>query len=79
MDYLDKLIRKLDREMALILLKAIEDIETGELGTYRPLKLSGFKDLYRVRKGRFRIVYRKTPDGNLIESVDCRDKVYKRL
>lgn len=46
-------------------------------------KLKGYLDLYRVDSGEYRIVYRFSPDEDLVEVilVDKRndDEVYKRL
>ena len=42
-------------------------------------KLNGFEDLYRVRSGEIRIIFRKIGSKNIPIHVDFRKDVYKEL
>lgn len=79
-DKIRKILAKLtakERETVklLILRVKLEDIEGLDIK-----QLQGHDDLFRVRKGRLRIVYRKTSKEFLILRIDRRnEKTYKDL
>ncbi|MCH8518619.1 hypothetical protein LAT59_02570 [Candidatus Gracilibacteria bacterium] len=55
----------------------IGDIENNNLDGYLVIPLTGYKDHYRIRKGKVRIVFKKLSDGNEIVAVDTRGQIYK--
>ena len=59
MDKISKFLAKLTEKERLILLDILLQIETDSLSNLDISKLSGEEDLYRVRKGVFRIIFRK--------------------
>jgi mRNA-degrading endonuclease RelE of RelBE toxin-antitoxin system len=79
-DKIKKLLAKLsakEREIVklLILRVKLNDIEGLDIK-----QLQGHSDLFRVRKGQIRIVYRKTPTEFLIVRIDRRnEQTYKDL
>jgi mRNA-degrading endonuclease RelE of RelBE toxin-antitoxin system len=79
-DKIKKLLSKLspkEREMVKLL---IMRVKLDDLKGLDVKQLKGHLDLFRVRKGRLRVVYRKTPSEFLIVRIDRRnEKTYKDL
>ncbi|NVP18153.1 type II toxin-antitoxin system RelE/ParE family toxin [Candidatus Gracilibacteria bacterium] len=57
----------------------IEDILKNNLSSYFVVKLKGYEDYYRIRKGKIRVVFIKKDDENEIVAVDTRGGIYKGL
>jgi len=79
-DKIKKLLAKLtsqEREIVKLLILRVKLEDTMGLDIKQ---LKGHSDLFRVRKNRLRIVYRKTPKEFLIVRIDHRnEKTYKDL
>jgi mRNA-degrading endonuclease RelE of RelBE toxin-antitoxin system len=79
-DKIKKLLAKLsvqERELVKLLILRVKLDDTLGLNIKQ---LRGHPDLFRVRKGRLRIVYRKTADSFLILRIDRRnEQTYKDL
>jgi mRNA-degrading endonuclease RelE of RelBE toxin-antitoxin system len=79
-DKIKKLLAKLtaqEREIVKLLILRIKLADTRDLDIKQ---LKGHRDLFRVRKGRLRIVYRKTAKEFLVVRIDRRnEKTYKDL
>jgi mRNA-degrading endonuclease RelE of RelBE toxin-antitoxin system len=79
-DKIQKLLKKLkpkelDVVKLLLLRLKLDDTEGLDIK-----QLKGHSDLYRVRKGQIRIVFRKSGDEILIVRIDRRnEKTYKDL
>ena len=43
------------------------------------VKIKGFKNYYRIRKGKFRLVFAKEDGKNILVNIHYRDKIYKQL
>lgn len=77
MDRILKFLKKLtsnEREKIGFLM---ENILFGKMTGLKVKKLVGLKDLYRVREGKIRIVFRKEQNGNVIVNVDYRKDIYR--
>ncbi|MEX0918735.1 MAG: hypothetical protein WDZ85_02090 [Candidatus Paceibacterota bacterium] len=80
MDKIEKLFQKKsprDREQikAIVFL-----IEINDLKLLAVKKLAGAKSLYRVRIGKYRLVFEKSKGLNLIREIGIRnEKTYRRL
>lgn len=73
---LKKLMEKERKTMKSILIK----IQNGKIQDLDVKKLRGRDDIFRVRKGRVRVVFRKSDESIAILSVERRsDKTYKDL
>ncbi|MDD2870755.1 MAG: type II toxin-antitoxin system RelE/ParE family toxin [Candidatus Gracilibacteria bacterium] len=57
----------------------IKDLVLNNLSEYDVIKLSGYRDLYRIRKGKIRIIFRKNSTEVEIVKIDCRGDVYKGI
>lgn len=79
-DKIKKLLAKLntqERELVKLLILRVKLDDTVGLDIKQ---LKGHTDLFRVRKGRLRIVYRKDTNSFLIVRIDRRnEKTYKDL
>ena len=73
-------IRKLDRQVAKRVMARLDRL-MGDPHAHGAVKLQGQKDLYRVRVGDYRIVYRIDNARNLIETavIAHRSEVYRDL
>lgn len=83
MDKTLKFLTKLTNEQRNGLLILINKILSGRgancCGDLISKKLKGFGDLYRVKYGKIRIIYRKTASYNVIIGIGFRGDVYKNL
>jgi len=80
MDKIFKILRKRRKDERLMIMAAIQLIENNELKGLDILKLTGYKNLYRARVDKFRIIYQVVSSINKIIIIDERnDKTYKSL
>lgn len=57
----------------------IKSIEKNELQNYEVIKLNWYKNYFRIRKWKIRIVFIKKDTWNEIVAVDTRWNIYKWL
>ena len=69
-----KSIKHLNEPMKSNIREAIEKIPHGDIK-----KLSGYNNIYRLRVGNYRIIYKTIIDGIFIEDILPRGEAYKRL
>jgi mRNA-degrading endonuclease RelE of RelBE toxin-antitoxin system len=80
MDKIFKFLKKLNKTERSKLLNLINLILSNKITSLKPKKLKGFKDLYRIREGKIRIVFKKNKDSkNTIINLDYRKNSYKSL
>lgn len=81
MDQIEKFIRKLDSKTALKIILILQNIIQLDLKKYDIEKMSGYKNLFRIRVGKIRIVFRKNREKKQGEPVciEFRGKVYKNF
>lgn len=78
MDKIDKFLRKLSNAESTLLMKVIADILAYKTERYDVKKLTGYRDIYRVRIGNKRIIYRQLSDDIEILDVSLRsEKTYR--
>ena len=69
-----KFIDKLDGKTQRLLQKAIDKIPKGDIVPYEKNK-----DYFRLRKGKYRILWRWVSDEQIIvAAIDSRGQIYKR-
>ena len=73
----EKDVRKIPRFDQIAIVQKVRGLTTPPISGEE--KLTGFRDVYRVRVGNYRIVYRKTSNDIFIILVRHRRDVYKRL
>ena len=79
MDKISKFLLKLsqkDREMILFLM---QKILSWELDWLDIKKISWESDLYRIRKWKIRIIFRKWDTSGTIIDINYRDKIYNNF
>lgn len=78
MNKIEKLFKKLsskDREILLALIETL--LRDDDISHLKPIKLAGM-ELYRIRKGDFRIIFHKEKAKYIIDSIRIRnEKTYK--
>lgn len=79
MDKIEKFISSLNKNLREQIKPVILKIVANDLSGIKIKKLKGFDDLFSVRKGKIRIVFRHKNNLNIIINIDYRDKVYKDL
>ncbi|MBU2542783.1 type II toxin-antitoxin system mRNA interferase toxin, RelE/StbE family [Patescibacteria group bacterium] len=73
MDKIEKLLRKISRKQREKLFQIIEKLLSGDRGELDIKKLKN-TDFYRLRSGRFRIIYHKEKANIIIDSIKLRDE-----
>jgi mRNA-degrading endonuclease RelE of RelBE toxin-antitoxin system len=72
-DRLTKFLRKQPDDLRRLVLALIDGILSGQLKDGDVKKLKGKQSLYRLRKGRIRIIFEKRPEGFFVKKVTLRD------
>ncbi|MBQ3426335.1 MAG: type II toxin-antitoxin system RelE/ParE family toxin [Clostridia bacterium] len=67
-------IKELNEPIKGRIKKAIEKIPQGDIR-----KLKGYMNIYRLRVGGYRIIYKATIDGIYVEAVLPRGSAYKNI
>lgn len=69
MDKIEKFFRRLNKTQSQLLSKVLLDVVALKLGGYEVKKLRGFKDYYRLRVGKIRIVFRKVKEEGVVIDI----------
>jgi mRNA-degrading endonuclease RelE of RelBE toxin-antitoxin system len=78
MDKIKKALSKLTDKEKEKIKKILTKIEKGNFTNLNVKKLKARQDIFRVRKGNIRIIYRKEKDSFFILTIERRsDKTYK--
>ncbi len=78
MDKIKKALNKLTSKEKKMVKEALQEIEKGNFANLDIKKLKTRKDIFRIRKGNIRIIYRKIKDRFFILTIERRsDKTYK--
>ncbi len=80
MDKMHKLLRKIQPKDALRISIVLEKIDGGNVSNLDILKLKGFTDVFRVRVGDYRVIFRKGDTELMILEISKRsDTTYKNF
>ncbi len=78
MDKIDKFLNKLNKQESLKVLNAIAGILSGKTASYNLKKLRGYSDVYRVRVGTIRIIYKQLEtDIEVLDIGRRNEKTYR--
>jgi len=78
MDKLDKFLNKLSKKESAHILSVLSDILSGDISRYDVKRLSGYRDIYRIRAGSIRIIFRHTHEDTRLLDIGRRsEKTYK--
>lgn len=72
-----KYIQKLSPKEQKLFFGILDDIEHLRLEMYDIKKLKGFHDLYRLRKGKWRVLFQKQEHFGIVVDIDTRGNIYK--
>ncbi|MCX6799606.1 MAG: hypothetical protein NT091_00460 [Candidatus Falkowbacteria bacterium] len=74
MDKIEKLFRKISLKNRKLLLSVIEKLLSSDRNNLDIKKIKN-TDFYRLRSGRFRIIFHNNEDGQvIIDSIKCKDE-----
>lgn len=78
MDKIDKLLKKFSSKEKQQIKSILEKINLGKLQSLDLKKLKGYKDIFRIRKGDIRVIYRLDDENSIsILAIERRsDKTY---
>ena len=74
MNKLDKFLLKLDKKVRVAIEKTLQQIISGDILALDVKKLKGKENIYRIRAGRVRIIFKDSKEGNKIQSISFRDE-----
>ena len=78
MDEIEKVLKKLTAKERLSIKNILEDLRSDNFKSLNIKKLKGREDIFRVRKGDFRIVYRILDSNIFILKIERRrENTYK--
>lgn len=78
MDKLDKELKKLSEKERILVKQILNKIKTANFYGLDTKKLKGHENIYRVRKGKIRIIYHVKKEKIFILSIERRtDNTYK--
>lgn len=78
MDKIDKFLKKLNQQESLRVRKAVSDILSHKTSGYDLKRLLGYRDVYRVRIGTIRIIYRQlNTDIKVLDLSRRNEKTYR--
>lgn len=79
-DKITKALNKLSGQEKAKLKQILEQIKSGELGGLDLKRLKGHKDIFRVRKGDLRVIYRSVDSQISILAIERRsERTYRDL
>jgi len=73
MDKIEKLLRKICEKERILLKEAIKSLVTGEIKGMNIVKIKD-TDFFRIKKGKFRIIFHYNNDNVIIDSVKLRNE-----
>jgi mRNA-degrading endonuclease RelE of RelBE toxin-antitoxin system len=65
MDKIEKALNKLSPEEQSKIKAILKDLSVGKMNNYDLKKLKGRNDIYRLRKGKLRIIFRTTENNEI--------------
>ena len=78
MNRIDKFLSKLSVRERVIVKKCLDSIRSGDFVNLNFKKLKGFDNLYRVRKGKIRVLFTKDKQKVDVINIEHRnEKTYK--
>lgn len=79
MDKIFKFLRKRTKKERLLLMALVDLIVQKKTESLDIKKLTGYDNLFRVRSGKFRVIFKMGQDESVIVKIDERDEQTYRL
>lgn len=73
-DRIEKFLTKLNKKESETYRDIVKAILSNNFDMYDVKKMSGYSNIFRIRKGRLRIIFKKDNEGNEILHVGNRDE-----
>ena len=73
----EKFLETLEGNTKQHFFNALKAISQDKFGSFDMKKLVGSRDLYRIRIGKRRIIFRRDTDGNKVLKIESRGGAYK--
>lgn len=73
-DRIEKFLAKLNKKESETYRDIVKAILSNNFDMYDVKKMSGYSNIFRIRKGRLRIIFKKDDEGNEILHVGNRDE-----
>ena len=78
MDKIEKALKKLSAKEREVVEEILKRIKSNDVQNLELKKLRGVDDIFRIRKGDIRIIYKKTKDQIFILAIERRsEKTYR--
>lgn len=74
----EKQFKKLSRFIQVLITKKVRQIQVDSIVT-NSKRLTGYKDIFRIRVGDYRMIYRNYPDKIYFILIGHRREIYKLL
>jgi len=78
MDKILKFLKQLNKKDQSKIDQIFDDIIDNKLKNYKIVKLKGFKDYYRIKFKKIRIVYQKNKETNEVINIQFRKNIYNK-
>jgi mRNA-degrading endonuclease RelE of RelBE toxin-antitoxin system len=79
MDKIQKILDKLTKKQRAVILELWRKIINNDIANLKPKKLTGFRNYYRIRSGKLRLVYKIEDGQNILVNIDYRKDIYKNF
>ena len=79
MDRIEKFLQQLSKKERQIMLMVLTDIKNLSLDKYDIKPLRGYKGVYRLRKGRSRVIFAKVNGMGVLIDANFRPTIYLGL
>lgn len=79
MDKIEKFLLRLKFKQRQLLLPIFEDIRALRLSSYDVKPLKGYPGLFRLRKGKVRIIFAKGEGKGVVINIGFRKDIYKAM
>ena len=80
MNEIEKLFRKISKKDRESLLEIVEELKSKTRSLYSSIQKVSGTEFYRLKKGRYRIIFHYASDGVIIDSIRLRnERTYKAL
>ncbi|HUD81355.1 MAG TPA: hypothetical protein VMR08_01865 [Patescibacteria group bacterium] len=77
-DKIEKNLAKFGKKELLVVESLLHKIEEGELSGLNLVKLKGYSDIFRARKGKIRIIFQQREDEIKVLAIERRsEKTYR--
>lgn len=78
MDKIEKFILRLNKQERLLIIQILDDLRTLKTAQYDVKALKGYKGVFRLRKGKIRIIFMQQKSIGIILNIAYRKDAYRK-